>query len=233
MRKRLTMAAVIAASLLEMTIAAAAGCVADQHGSLICGEGRDAARVFPETTSPSKKFAFGWRTANGLPSGRDLPSADIENVLIRLDDGAVLAKLGGQYWATGEMIANRYEQLAAWSPDSRAVVEVANSRWDTDSFAYYAIGGDRVAKVDLLALVSQAVKAKIAASARESHSFRVRQDLGVKLDARGHLRFKTMLYVPKGETELDYGIEVAIASKGDKPSARIVSMQRIKIDPRL
>ena len=86
---------------------------------------------------------------------------------MRLDDGAVLGKLGGGYWDSGAMHANRYELFAAWSPDSRAVVEVANSRWDTDSFAHYAVDGGKVTKVDLLALVSPAVKAKIAASARE------------------------------------------------------------------
>jgi hypothetical protein len=233
MRKHLTMAAIIAASFLNMTSVAAAGCVADQHGSLICGEGKDAARVFAETVSPSKKFAFAWRTANGLPSGRELPVADIENVLIGLDDGVVLAKLGGQYWATGEMIANRYQQLAAWSPDSRAVVEVANSRWDTDAFAYYMIDGEKVIKLDLLALVAPALKAKIPASRRESYSFRVLNGLGVTLDPRGRLRFKASLYVPKAETSRDYSIAVDITARRGEPSARIVSMQKVTIDPRL
>jgi hypothetical protein len=233
MRKATVFSAIIAALLLQANTSRAAGCVADQAGGLVCGEGKDAIRVFPDTTSSSKKFAFGWRTSAGLPSGRQLPAGDIENVLIRLDDGAVLAKLGGAYWATGEMIANRYEQLAVWSADSRAVVEVANSRWDSDAFAYYAIDGDKATKVDLLALVSPAAKANVPARTREGFSFRVRQDLGIKLDAHGRLSFKAMLYVPKSETSLDYSIEVAITSKHAEPSARIVSMRRIKIDPRL
>jgi len=233
MRKHLTMAAIIAVSLLNMTVAATAGCAADQHGALICGEGRDAARVFAETISPSKKFAFGWRTANGLPAGRELPSAEIENVLIRLDDGVVLAKLGGQYWATGEMVANRYQQLAVWSPDSRAVVEVANSRWDTEAFAYYVIDGDEVTKVDLLALVSPAIRANVSASRRESYSFRVLKDPGLTLDARGRLRFEASLYVPKADTSRDYGIALDITAKRGEASARIVSVQKVTIDPRL
>lgn len=234
MRKPLIVAALIAAALQLPTQAVrAAGCVADQYGGLVCGEGNDAVRVFADTISPSKKFAFAWRTSKGLPSGHDLPAGDIENVLIRLDDGAVLAKLGGEYWATGETMANRYEQLAVWSADSRTVVEVANSRWDTDAFAYYAIDGDKATKADLLALVSPAAKANVPARLREGFSVRVRQDLGVKLDAHGHLRFKAMLYVPKSETSLDDSIEIAITSKRGKPSARIASMRRIKIDPRL
>ena len=151
-------------------------------------------RVFADTTSPSKKYAFAWRSAEGLPSGRDLPLKGVENVLIRLADGAVLAKLGGEYWDTGEMRANRYDLLAAWSPESRAVIEVANSRWDSDAFVYYLIDGETVTTFDLRALVEPAMKAKLPARKREFSSFRVREDLPVTLDARGHARFTAMVY---------------------------------------
>ena len=111
-------------------------CVTDQHGGLVCGEGKGAVRVFADTISPSRKYGFAWLSPDGLPSGRDIPLR-VENVLVRLSDGAVIAKLRGEYWETGEMRANRYDLRAAWSPDSRAVIEVANGRWDSDSFAYY------------------------------------------------------------------------------------------------
>jgi hypothetical protein len=214
-------------------VPARAGCAPDPDGALICGEGKDAVSVFTDTISPSKKLAFGWRTPGGLPSGRNLPSDSVENVLLRLDDGVVLSKLGGEFWSSGQMIANRYEQLAAWSPDSRAVVEVANSRWDSDSFAYYAIDGDKVTKIDLRALVEPVVKAKLPASRREGQSFRVRQNLPVKLDARGHLSFTVMLYVPKQDPILDYAVAVDITRKGGAPAARIASIRRAKVDPRL
>ena len=50
------------------------------------------------------------------------------------------------------------------------------------------------------------------------------------LDARGHVRFAAMVYVPKGEDSLDYAIQVDITAKHGKPAARIVSMRRIKSD---
>ena len=140
--------------------------------------------MFANTTSPSKNYAFAWRTAQGLPSGRDTPN-DVENVLIRVTDGAVLATLGGTYWETGEMRANRYELLAAWSPDSRAVIEVANSRWDSDSFAYYRIDGATATKLDLRALVEPVMTARLPPRNRQGNSFRVHEDLPVTLDARG------------------------------------------------
>jgi hypothetical protein len=170
----------------------AEACVADQKGVPICGEGKGAMRVFADTISPSKQYAFAWRSPEGLPSGDVTPSG-VENVLVRLSDGTVVTKLGGEYWATGQMRANRYDLIAAWSPDSRAVIEVANSRWDSDSFVYYAVDGATVTTVDLRALVEPAMKAKLPARKRDGHSFRVREDLPVTLDARGHARFTAMV----------------------------------------
>jgi len=185
--------------------------------------------VFANTTSPSRNYAFAWRTAQGLPSGDDIPN-DVENVLIRVSDGAVLAKLGGTYWETGGMRANRYDLLAAWSPDSRSVIEVANSRWDSDSFAYYRIDGATATRLDLRALVEPVMTARLPPRNRQGNSFRVREDLPVTLDARGRLSFTAMLYVPKGETSNDYKVQVNIRTTGGKPSAQVVSMRRVKAD---
>ena len=171
-----------------------------------------------------------WRSSEGLSSGNDFPPGEVENVLIRLADGAVLAKLGGTYWDTGQMHANRYDLMAAWSPDSRSVIEVANSRWDTDSLVYYLLEDATATTLDLRALVEPAMKAKLPPKKRESNSFRVREDLPVKLDAGGHARFTAMLYVPKGETSFDYKVQVDFVPKHGKPAARIVSMQRVRAD---
>jgi len=226
-RRVLTFPVLLIALYVAQAVAVRAeACVVDQNDMPVCGEGKDAMRVFADTISPSKQYAFAWRSPDGLPSGNDTPNS-VENILIRLSDGAVVAKLGGEYWATGQMRANRYDLVAAWSPDSRAVIEVANSRWDSDAFAYYLLNGAEVTKIDLRALVEPAMKAQLPAGKRESHSFRVHEDLPVTLDVRGRARFTAMLYVPKGETSLDYRVQVDIASRRGKPAARIVSMRRV------
>jgi hypothetical protein len=205
----------------------AEACIADQRGGLVCGTGKGASRVFADTISPSKNYAFAWRTARGLPSNDETPN-DVENVLIRLTDGAVLATLGGTYWETGEMRANRYDLLAAWSPDSQAVIEVANSRWDSDSFAYYRIDGATATRLDLRALVKPVMTARLPPRNRQGNSFRVREDLPVTLDGRGRVRFTAMLYVPKGETSNSYQVQVNVRTTGGKPSAQVVSLRRVK-----
>jgi hypothetical protein len=211
---------------LQTAAVQAEACLADQNGDLVCGAGNSASRVFGDTTSPSKGYAFAWRTAQGLPSGRDAPSG-VENVLIRVSDGTVLATLGGTHWETGEMRANRSELMAAWSPDSRSVVEVANGRWDTDSFAYYRIDGATAAKLDLRALVVPVLTARLPVRNREGNSFRVHDDLPVTLDARGRLRFTAMLYVPKGETSNDYVVQVNVRDRAGKLTAQVVSVRRV------
>jgi hypothetical protein len=226
-RFALRLPVVLLALYVAQTVAVQAqACVADQNGDLVCGTGTSASRVFADTTSPSKGYAFAWRTAQGLPSGRDAPSG-VENVLVRVSDGTVLATLGGTHWETGEMRANRSELMAAWSPDSRSVVEVANSRWDTDTFAYYRIDGATAAKLDLRALVVPVLTARLPPRNREGNSFRVHDDLPVTLDARGRLRFTAMLYVPKGETSNDYVVQVNIRDRGGKLSAQVVSVRRV------
>ena len=219
----------IALHAQQLPAALAQACVADQHGGLVCGEGNTAMRVFADTISPSKTYAFAWRSEQGL-SVRDPPPRGIENLLVRISDGTVLARLGGEYWETGEMRANRYELVAAWSPDSRSVIEVANSRWDSDSFAYYRIEGATAVKLDLRALVQPVMTARLPPRNRQGNSFRVRTNLPLTLDERGRVRFTAMLYVPKGETSNDYKVQVNIRTTGGKPSAQVVSMRRVKTD---
>jgi hypothetical protein len=229
-RSALTVPVILLALYASQTAAVRGeACTADQRGGLVCGTGKGALRVFANTTSPSRNYAFAWRTAQGLPSGDETPN-DVENVLIRLTDGTVLATLGGTYWETGEMRANRYDLLAAWSPDSQAVIEVANSRWDSDSFAYYRIDGATATRLDLRALVEPVMMARLPPRNRQGNSFRVREDLPVTLDARGRVRFTAMLYVPKGETSNDYKVQVNVRTTGGKPSAQVVSMRRAKSD---
>jgi hypothetical protein len=229
-RSALTFSVALLALYASQTAAVRAeACTADQRGGLVCGTGKSALRVFADTTSPSKEYAFAWRTAQGLPTGDDIPS-DVENVLVRVSDGAVLATLGGTYWETGGMRANRYELKAAWSPDSRSVIEVANSRWDSDSFAYYRIDGATASKLNLRALVEPVLTARLPPRNRKGNSFRVRTDLPVTLDARGRVRFTAMLYVPKGETSNDYKVQLNIRERGGKPSADVVSVRRVTAD---
>jgi hypothetical protein len=228
MRKALIMTVMISALYLPQGgTAYSEVCNRDKVSAFVCGEGNKALRTFADTVSPSGKFAFAWRSTKGLPTGDEEPSGEVENVLVRLPDGAVLAKLGGEHWATGEIRANRSDITAVWSPDGRAVIEFANNRWDTYSLRYYAPEGDKAATLDLRPLIEPALRANLPLARRDVYSFRLNGE-PVTLDNHGRVRFTAMLYVPKAETSLDYRVRLAITLKGGQPAARIVSMQRVK-----
>ena len=72
MRSALTFPVILLALYASQTAAVRGeACMADQRGGLVCGTGKGALRVFANTTSPSRNYAFAWRTAQGLPSGDD------------------------------------------------------------------------------------------------------------------------------------------------------------------
>ena len=75
MRRALTFPLILLALYASQTAAVRGqACIADQRGGLLCGTGNGALRVFANTTSPSRSYAFAWRTAQGLPSGDQRPT---------------------------------------------------------------------------------------------------------------------------------------------------------------
>lgn len=133
-------------------------CQRDQRGGLICGEGAGAARVVHETISPSQRLAFAWRSPDRPPTEQPDEGA-VESLLIRLSDGATLWRAEGIYWDIGTMHANRYNVAAAWSPNSRFVVETTDVRWWTHALRLFAIGAsDKVLVLDLKAIIEPVVR---------------------------------------------------------------------------
>jgi hypothetical protein len=59
---------------------------------LTCGQGDGAARVIDKTMSPSKRLALAWRSMDHPPTEPAEDYDDLELLLIRLKDGAVLSR---------------------------------------------------------------------------------------------------------------------------------------------
>ena len=89
-------------------------------------------------------------------------------------------------------------------------IEAANSRWDTDSLVYYLLEGATATTLDLRALVEPAMKAKLPPKKRESNSFRVREDLPVKLDASGHARLAQCFMCRREKRASTYKVQIDI-----------------------
>jgi len=203
-------------------------CKPDEFEGVTCGQGEGAVRLIPDTTSPSKRLAIGWRNTAGAPTEEPEEGNTLENVLVRLQDGAVLSKLKGQVWATGKTRANRRDEAAVWSSDSRRLIEFYSTRFDTDVIDLYAIGpDDRVsAPFDILKIVDRATKSRISTSREVQRRYSLSVDASsVKIGKDGRVKMSVLLFIPKGEDEHNYDVTLVISNKGNVPSARLVSVR--------
>jgi len=117
---------------------------------LICGSGDGAARAIVKAISPSKQLAFAWRLADRPPTdrpGNDDPK--LENFVVRIANGAIVALSHGSYWDLGTKIAKAY-LMTAWSPDSRLLVKVEQRERSAIAELYsFADDGAALGPVDL------------------------------------------------------------------------------------
>jgi hypothetical protein len=217
-----------ASAITAAEIGPLGACLSDAHAGLTCGAGNGAARVIADTISPSKRLALAWRSPSG-PLTEQPDEDDIELLLIRLSDGAVLSQQKGAYWDTGESHANRLYEGAFWSPDSRLIVKTYETRFSTDGMTVYAIGPDDKASapLDLLKILEPAVRAQLRRTVKseEPYVFSIRR---LTVDNRGLIRTTVMMWVPKEGPSAAFDVAAMIAPKGGALTARITSMHRTR-----
>jgi hypothetical protein len=231
MRRGVALVAAAAVVLAAVARLSAAGierlgpCQPDTHEGLICGTGDGAARVIADTTSPSERLALAWRTPGGPPT-EEPDTDDIELLLIRLSDGAILSRRKGEYWSTGETHSNRKEEKAAWSRDSRLMVETFDTRFSTDGVTVYGIGADdKVSTLDLLKLMEPAVRAQLRRRVKsdDGYVFLIQR---IGIDNRGRIRALVHLWVPKEGPFAAFFVTATVTRKGDALAARITAIRR-------
>ena len=222
-------AAVVLAAVVRLAAAEAdrlGACAPDAHEGLICGTGDGAARVIADTLSPSKRLALAWRTPGGPPTEQPDDDDAIELLLIRLSDGAIFSRQKGEYWSTGETHSNRKQEKAAWSRDSRLMVETFDTRFSTDGVTVYAIGpDDKASTLDLLKIMEPAVRAQLRRRIKsdEGYVFFVQR---IGIDNRGRIRALVHLWVPKEGPFAAFLVTATVTRKGDALAARITAIRR-------
>ncbi len=230
---RATVAAVAIAVLLAgAALAANTGlghCKPDGEETPLCGSGKGAARVVRGTISPDKKFALAWRHPH-KDSGevaRD-DDSDLELLLIRLADGAVMANADTEYFRNSRG-ANRRHEYAIWSPDSCMVIRMYDLRYGTDVFMLYRIGvgGTVTGQLDLDKMIEQAVYARLKAIGRNPDDYGVLiNSTGNTLANDGTLRIEVTAYVVKQDPEVDYDVEIKVTPAATPLTARILSIRQ-------
>ena len=156
--------------------AAMGPCTPAGPGSLICGSGNGAARIIPKTVSPSGRLGLAWRVVNGLPTVQ--PRADdpsLESLIVRIEDGAILARERGTYWDIGERYAPRQYLRATWSQDSRLLIRTIQHANKPDSADLFALAeNDSISlPFELRKIFELAVQAEMK-SVKDASSYRLK-----------------------------------------------------------
>jgi len=201
-------------------------CQPDKFGGLTCGSGVGAARVIEGTLSPSKRLALAWRSAKGPPT--EDPVGETEIIVVRIADGAVLAASKGMYWNTGEARANRLDETATWSPNSRMLIRSFSSRFSTDKVDLYAFGrNDEVTgPFDLLKVMDSAVRTALRRRVKDEQKYAlsISNDPAMTVSNGGIVRAAIMMWVPKDGPERNYTVTVRVIRGAKSLDARVVAV---------
>src|SRR5262245_47652576 len=224
--------ALLAAGLAWPLGAQTRPCQPDKDGGLTCGSGPGAARVVEGTMSPSKHFAFAWR-APGSSSADDPDPDKVENLLIRISDGAVLWSARGRYWQTAGSRSNHIDEGAVWSPNSRFAVGVTDSKWSTDELRFFSIAeDDRVLVLDLKAIIEPTVRKQMRPFVKNepTYAFSVTwggaPPPGLTVDNRGQVKAAVLMQQPKQDRDATFDVTLQVVPKDGALTARDVSLRR-------
>lgn len=197
---------------------------------LICGNGPGAARAILKTVSPSKRFAFAWRLSNRPPTDRpEQNDPYLENFVVRIEDGAVLAKSRGAYWDLGSKIAKAF-LIAAWSPDSRLLFRVEQSAVSSSAELYFFADADKaIGPLELGKVIKSALQEKMPASKAPNDSILLfNSHPAITVDDPGSIHATAFVAAPDAVDSPPYEVVVRALRTGDSLDAKVVSVTPFK-----
>jgi hypothetical protein len=202
--------------------------------NFVCGAGNGAAKIIPKTISPSKRLALAWRFTNRPPYSRpNEHDPNLENFIVRIEDGAVLAKTHGAYWHTGDRTA-KANNVASWSPDSRFLIaEVGSVETENVELFTFVENDGAIGPLDLVKVFEPAVRARMgSSSAANQYSFRITYIPGIAIDAAGLIH--ASVYMARGGSGEGpaYDLTAQVTRGGDSLDVKVLSISEY-LGPRL
>jgi hypothetical protein len=224
-------AALAISALLTWTASAEMGpCRRDNQESSYCGDGDGAARIIPNTTSPSHRLALAWRLTNRPPTTQPSDNdPDLESLIVRIEDGAILAKSRGFYWHLGARYAPRQYFRAAWSPDSRLLIRTAGRVGAPDSAELFAFAEDdrMIGPFDLTKLFDAAARAQMEGIEHiDQYTFGVTDSPALFIDDKGTIHGSVYMKAPDSGKDLIYDLTAQVISVANSLDARVLSVSQ-------
>jgi hypothetical protein len=205
-------------------------CRSNGQDSSYCGEGDGAARIIPKTTSPSHRLALAWRLANRPPTIRpDDSDPDLESLIVRIEDGGILAKSRGYYWNLGDRYAPQQYFGAAWSPDSRLLIRTAGRVGVPDSAELFAFAEDDrvIGPFDLAKLLDTTVRAQMQGIVDADHYlFRVMTGPAISIDDQSVIHGSVLMKAPDSGNNLIYELTAQVTGTANSLDAKVMSISQ-------
>ena len=200
----------------------------------VCRDGARELRVIQDTTSPSRRHGVAWE-APAAPDdvktesdgSKHLDGGRADNVLVRLDTGKVVTKLGGEHFGDHARY-NHYEVTAVWSPDSRFLALLYQSKWSTDVAAVYRLPAEGAPgkPLDLLPICRR-VGASREAKLHGKSGGRYEQLVDVHSVANdGTVSAKCVMQVIKEDDDFGFAVRLKLEARGDALTARLTAARR-------
>jgi hypothetical protein len=231
-KKSTTTALAFAALVIAPLIARAemGPCIPDDRGSLTCGNGVSSARVIPKTNSPSNRLALAWRLTSSAP-GYQLheDNPDLESLIVRIADGAVLAKSRGTYWDMGDRYAKAQYLTAAWSPDSRLLIRMAGKGDAPHSAELFAFAQDDsiTGPFDLVKVLDPAVRAEMkGVKDVDGYTFRISHMPSMTIDDQGLIHASVFMETRDSGNERIYKLTAQVMRTATSFDAKVLSISR-------
>jgi hypothetical protein len=193
---------------------------------LICGSGDGAARVIVKTISPSKRLAFAWRLANRPPTDRpEEGDPNLENLIVRIADGAVLARSHGSYWDLSTKIAKAY-LITAWSPDSGLLVKVEQRAGFASAELFsFLQDASAIGPFELVKLIKPAILAQMqGVKDTDNYQLVFASHPAMTVDDRGLLHANVFARDQDSSEGPAHDVTMQIARAADSLDAKVVSV---------
>jgi hypothetical protein len=231
-QKSTTTALAFAALVIAPLIARAemGPCIPDDRGSLTCGNGVGSARVIPKTTSPSNRLALAWRLTSSAP-GYQLheDNPDLESLIVRIADGAILAKSPGTYWDMGDRYAKAQYLTAAWSSDSRLLIRMAGKGNAPHSAELFAFAQDDsiAGPFDLVKVLDPAVRAEMkGVKDVGGYTFRISHMPSMTIDDQGLIHASVFMEARDSGNERIYKLTAQVMRTATSLDAKVLSISQ-------
>jgi hypothetical protein len=231
--------------VLLLAVLAPAASMAEDHFTCttetfttVCRSGARELRVVEDTASPSRQYAVAWEVPAGARAlktesdgSKHLDGGAADNFLVRLDTGKVVTKLAGTHYGDHARY-NHFEVAAVWSPDSRFVAVVYQSKWMTDVAAVYRLSAEGTAgkPLDLLPIcrdVGRGREGRLRGKAGENYAHTVDVH-AVGKDAI--VSAKCGMQVIKQDDNFSFAIRLKLDPRHDALAARLIGARRCTND---